>query len=151
MFTLGFLPWNVFQSDFSTWFCLFQSSSMFPPRLRVITQSVQCVSLSISWRERCDYMCVQPRTPTYLDFITNPTSLERYECVLCLQAPAKRRHSHPFACYMPDKVSMLKELTPWLRTDIQVSALIKGGLRSGNCEGINNMFIGIISSECNGE
>ena len=38
-----------------------------------------------------------------------------------------------------------------LRTDIKVSALIKGGLRSGNCAGINNMFIGIISSECNGE
>ena len=84
-------------------------------------------------------MGVLPRTPRHLDFITDPTSLERYERVLCLQAPAKQSRSHPLACYMPDKVSMLKELTPWQRTDIQVSALIKGGLRLGNCEGVNNM------------
>lgn len=34
-------------------------------------------------------MGVQPRTPRHLDFITDPTSLERYERVLCLQGPCK--------------------------------------------------------------
>lgn len=75
-----------------------------------------------------------PRTPRHLDFITDPTSLE-VQRQICLQGTGQQRRSHPLACYMPDVwFPMLKELTPWQRTAIQVSALIKGGLRS-NCEG----------------
>lgn len=77
-----------------------------------------------------------PRTPRHLDFITDPTSLEVQRVYACRHLHSRGVHIHS-ACYMPDKVSMLKELTPG-KGQLQVSALIKGGLRS-NCEGVNNM------------